>query len=155
MEWWVCTQQCPPPSMKCLPQSQLKKQVKKNLEINYESWMNFICHMKLVSITPTYLFTSYDLLTSLPTYLFLMTYLPTYQFTYLLSYLQIFPQIPSYLLNYLPFTSHLPFYKPTYLLFTTYLPNYLPTNHYNKRCPYTPNDFTIFRVTSLVLVNGD
>jgi len=99
----------------------LKNRWKKNLEINYESWMNFICHVKLVFIITTYLFTSYDLLTSLPTHLFFMTYLPTYQFTYLLNYLHFFSQIPSYLLNYLPFTSHLPSYKlvPTsYNLFT-------------------------------------
>jgi hypothetical protein len=27
--------------------------------------------------------------------------------------------------------------------------------HYNKRCSYTPNDFIIFWVNSLVVVNGD
>jgi hypothetical protein len=27
-------------------------------------------------------------------------------------------------------------------------------DHYKKRCPYTPNDFTIFLVNSLVVMNG-
>jgi hypothetical protein len=29
------------------------------------------------------------------------------------------------------------------------------TNHPNKRCPYTPSDFTEFWVNSMVVVHGD
>jgi hypothetical protein len=77
------------------------KKVKKNLEINYESWMNFICHVKVVSITPTYLFTSYDLPLYLPTYFLWLIYLPTNLLTYLTTFI-FFPKYHrTYLTTYL------------------------------------------------------